>query len=221
MAKTIIVVAPHPDDETIGCGGTLLRHAAEGDSIHWLIVTAMTAAYSPVRRRKREAEIRRVAAEYGFASIHQLRLPAAGLDKLPVSAIIDKMNAVLDKVRPEIMYLPFHRDAHSDHKAVFEAVTACAKWFRNPSLKRVLSYETLSQTNMDIDPGSSGFKPNVFVDIAGHLEKKLRILKIYGSEIAPFPFPRSVEAVRMLAGVRGTAAGLHAAEAFTLLKEIL
>jgi len=107
---------------------------------------------------------------------------------------------------------------HTDHRAVFDAAAACTKWFRYPSVKRVLAYETLSETDFGLGT-ELGFRPNVFVDISPFLERKLQAMDIYASEIAPFPFPRSQDALRALARVHGTSSGYHAAEAFQLLRE--
>ena len=222
MKRSILVVAPHPDDETLGCGGALLRHKAEGDSLHWVIVTSMPRdAYPATHRKRRAAELREVGRRYGFASTRELGFPTAGLESVPRSELVDKMSAAFKAARPDVAYLPHPGDVHSDHRVAFEAATACAKWFREPAPRRVLAYETLSETDAALDATAQPFRPNVFVDITAHLERKLDILQCYAGEIGEFPFPRSLEAVRSLARVRGAAAGCAAAEAFQLLKEIL
>ncbi len=223
MMKKIIVLAPHPDDETLGCGGTLLKHKAKGDSVHWLIVTGMHAAvgHTPEQKSKRAAEIEKVAKAYRFDSVHNLDLPTTRLDTLPLADIIGKIGAVFASVQPEVVYVPFSGDVHSDHVIVFEASAACTKWFRYPSIKRVLAYETLSETDFGIHPAHSGFRPNVFVDIASHLNTKIDIMKLYSGEMGVFPFPRSEEALKALATVRGAAMGSQAAEAFMLLREAI
>ena len=100
---------------------------------------------------------------------------------------------------------------------MMEAASACTKWFRYPSVKRVLAYETPSETDFGIDPRDTGFKPNVFVDITVQLKRKVELMKIYASEVGEFPFPRSEEALRALAELRGSQAGYEAAESFSLL----
>jgi len=222
MTQSVLVVAPHPDDETLGCGGALLRHQAGGDALHWVIVTSMPSdAYSAALRERRAAELREVARLYGFASTRELGFPAAGLDAVPRAELVDKMSAAFTAARPDVAYLPHPGDVHSDHRVAFEAAAACAKWFREPAPRRVLVYETLSETDAALDATAQPFRPNVFVDITAHLERKLEILQRYSGEIGEFPFPRSVEAVRSLARVRGAASGCAAAEAFQLLREIL
>jgi N-acetylglucosamine malate deacetylase 1 len=222
MKKQIVIVAPHPDDETLGCGGTILRHKQAGEDIHWLVVTAMTPeqGFSRERIAEREAEIASAALRYGFASVKLLGFPTTRLDTLPMGDLIAAVSAMFQTVAPEIIYLPFAGDVHSDHAIVSDAVVSCTKWFRYPSIKRILAYETLSETEFGISPVAPGFRPNVFVDIHPYLNEKIEILKIFSSELGEFPFPRSIEAVRALALLRGTSAGCEAAEAFMLLKEI-
>ena len=221
MSKKVIIVAPHPDDETLGCGGTVLKHVAAGDEVHWLILTDVAEQYgfTPDRVASRTREIQRIAAFYGFAATHNLALSPARLDTLPRGELVAKIAAVFSSVMPHVVYLPFRGDVHSDHGIAFDAVASCTKWFRYPSVQRVLAYETLSETEQGLIP-AAGFAPTFFVNIAEHLEAKLEALDIYASEIGQFPFPRSREAVRALAMLRGATSGCTAAEAFVLLREI-
>jgi LmbE family N-acetylglucosaminyl deacetylase len=216
----ILVVAPHPDDEILGCGGTLLRRAADGANVGWLIVTGISEqnGSSAEQVSRRDAEIAKVAAAIGFTEVFNLRLPTARLDTLPIAELIDKVSAVFKSFKPEEIFLPHRSDAHSDHRIVFDAAAACTKWFRYPFVRRVLAYETVSETESGLDVGCI-FQPNVFVDIEKSLERKLEIMAIYQSELGAFPFPRSIEAVRALAKLRGMASGFMAAEAFQLLRE--
>lgn len=223
MKKQIMVIAPHPDDETLGCGGTLLRHRFEGDDIHWLIVTRMQNGgdFTPERVSARENEISRVASSYKFKTTNQLNFPPTLLDTFPFGEIVKAIKEVFKKISPEILYLPYHGDVHTDHSIVFDAVASCSKWFREPSVRRILAYETLSETEFSINPDCRSFQPNCYINIDQFLNEKLRILEMYEGELGEFPFPRSVEAVRSLAMLRGATAGCHAAEAYMILKEIV
>lgn len=220
MTDRVLVVAPHPDDETLGCGGTLLRMAADGAQIAWLIVTCMpeNAGYSEERRTAREVEIAKVSELYGFSEVFKLRLPTRRLDTFPVADLIAEFSSVFLKYEPSLVFLPHRRDAHTDHRAVFDAGAACTKWFRYNSVRRVLAYETLSETDFTLDAQPT-FQPNFYVDITGYLERKLEIMAVYHTEMHEFPFPRSVEAIRALATLRGASSGFGAAEAFQLLRE--
>lgn len=218
--KNILVVAPHPDDETLGCGGTLLKHLDAGDRVDWLIVTAMGRAsgHSAKQRAARGREIAQVAKRYGFRRVFQLGFAAARLDVSPRAVLVQKIAAVFKAAGPEVVYLPFAGDAHSDHRLTFNAVVAATKWFRQKSLQRVLCYETPSETGFGLGEGAD-FRPNVFVDIEKQLARKLEIAGLYASELGEFPFPRSLKALEVLAAHRGSFSGTRAAEAFTLLRE--
>lgn len=215
----VLVLAPHPDDETIGAGGYLLRARAAGQAIHWLIVTEMRAAdgWPHEKILRREGEIDRVAEAFGFASVTKLGFPTARLDTVPVAELVGAIGDAVRDIAPSVLLLPHRGDAHSDHAAVHDAGIACAKWFRYPSVRWTLAYETLSETDAALRRDEP-FRTDIFVDITKHLERKLEITALFGDEIGAFPFPRSPEAVRSLAAVRGAASGSAAAEAFMLLR---
>jgi len=220
--KTLIV-APHPDDELLGCGGTLLRRVAEGGTVAWLLMTAITKeagwVAEKIHQRAAEIELVREGLQVAPHHLYALGFPTAELDRIPMKILIGKISEVFADFQPDEVLLPYLGDVHSDHRVTFEAASACTKWFRYPSVKRVLAYETPSETDFGINPRDSGFKPNVFVDIGGQLEQKLELMKIYASEMGEFPFPRSEKALKTLAQRRGSQAGYEAAEAFMLLRE--
>lgn len=218
----VLCVAPHPDDETLGCGGTLLRHVAEGTQVHWLVMTRMdeSQGFSAERIARRSAEIEQVARAYGFAGTHLAGFPTTRLDTLPMAELVSAVSAVFAAIRPSTVYVPYRNDAHSDHAAVFDAATACCKNFRHPSLRSVYAYETLSETEFGLRPDDPGFHPNLFVDTTRWLDRKVEIMKLFAGEMGTFPFPRSEECLRAQAALRGSQAGTHAAEAFMVLKEI-
>ena len=217
--SVVVAVAPHPDDETLGVGATLARHVSQGHDVHWLIVTSLNGATQDAVLR-RAVEIESVAALYRFAAVHQLGLPAARLDTVPLADIVSAVGAVFRGVEPDTVYLPFPGDAHSDHRIVFDAGAACTKWFRYPSIRRVLCYETLSETGFGLDPRTPGLSPTSYVDVTDHLATKLTALTLYAGEGGQHPFPRSCDAIRALATLRGAEAGCAAAEAFALVREV-
>lgn len=221
--SSILVVAPHPDDETLGCGGTLLRHISEGDQIHWLIMTTISeeAGFTQKAVLRRSKEIDQVSLAYGMKTVRQADFITARLDTYPKFELIKEVSTMVSKVMPEIVYLPYRNDAHSDHAAVFDAVAACTKSFRYPYIKRVRAYETVSETEFSIHIGDSGFKPNMWVNISDYLEKKIKIMKIYNEEMGKHPFPRSEQNIVALTTLRGSTAGFLAAEAFVSLKDII
>jgi len=219
MKNKVLVVAVHPDDETLGCGGTLLKHKANGDEIHWLICTAIDKNHSYYKTR--ENEIEEVSNLYNFDSVHNLRLKTMQVDEYNMSELIGKISKVINEVKPNIIYLPFKSDVHSDHRKIFEASYSCTKIFRYPFIKKIYMMETLSETEFAPSTKEDSFVPNVFVDISEFLDTKIEIMKIFESEVGEHPFPRSERNLRALATLRGATAGCEYAESFMLLKEIL
>lgn len=215
-----IIVAPHPDDEVLGAGGTLLRRKAEGAKVAWLIITAISVktGWSAESVRRRAGEIQEITELLGFSTVFTLDFPTTQLDRIPMSELVAAISEVFKTFEPQEVFVPHSLDVHTDHRVVFDAVASCTKWFRQPSVKRVLAYETLSESDFGMGVGHA-FRPNVFVDISPFLEQKIRAMDVYESELGVFPFPRSPDALRALASVRGAAAGYVAAEAFELLRE--
>ncbi len=213
----VLVIAPHADDETLGCGGTLLRHIAEGDRVFWAIVTTPQEqagfSLSMVKEKKRQIDV--VAKLYGFAGVFPIGLAATELLEIPRRETVQEIKTVIDAVTPEIVYIPSRFDAHTDHQVVFDATVAASKWFRSPSIRELLCYETLSETNFSL--GGSAFNPNLFLDISPYLKLKQEILGNYVTEISEHPFPRNLRAIRALAELRGSQSGFIAAEGFEII----
>lgn len=220
--KRILVVAVHPDDETLGCGGTLLKHKASGDQLFWLIATNTVNEQGPnfsiIKRHGKEIE--KVAKTYSFKNIYKLNLPAKGVDTVPVAELVEKISTVIGNIKPDTIYLPFHGDVHSDHRYFFQAVCSCLKIFRSPFVKTILMMETISETEFAPSLKENAFVPNYFVDISDFLNTKLKIMSIYKDEMCKHPFPRSKENIKALAVFRGAMAGCIFAESFMVLKEI-
>ena len=218
MKNKILVLAVHPDDETLGCGGTLLKHKDNADEINWLICTTIDKAHN--NYYKREDEISKVTKLYNFDSVHNLRLKTMQVDEYSMSELIGKISKVINEVEPSIIYLPFKGDVHSDHRKIFEASYSCTKSFRYPFIKKIYMIETLSETEFAPSTKEDSFIPNVFVDISEQMDRKIEIMKVFKSEISEHPFPRSERNLIALATLRGSTAGCEYAESFVLLKEI-
>lgn len=220
--SNVLVIAPHPDDETLGCGGTLLRWKAGGAKIHWLIVTGIEGVpgFSRERVESRAREIETVAGLFSFDSYHACNFPTAQLDTLPKGDIIGAIGRVIKSLEPDTVLVPYRNDVHSDHAAVFDAAVSATKTFRSPFVRAVYAYETLSETDFGVRPDDPGFRPNLFVSIEGYLDQKLAIMSEYEGEMGAFPFPRSEECLRALATLRGGQANCRTAEGFMILKEI-
>jgi len=218
MKNRVLVIAVHPDDETLGAGATLLKHQAKGDEIHWLICTDIESSHSYAQQR--EKEIEKVEKLYNFNSTTKLNLKTMQVDEYSMSELVTKISEVITTIKPSIIYLPFHGDVHSDHRKIFEAAYSCTKSFRYPFIKKIYMMETLSETEFAPTTPGNSFEPNVFVDISQYLERKLTIMQVFESEIAEHPFPRSLQNIKALATLRGATAGCEYAESFMLLKEI-
>ena len=218
----IIVIAAHPDDETLGVGGTLLKHKANGDMIYWLIITNISTlhGFTEERVKSRQIEIEKVNKLYNFDNFFMLNYPTMTLTGDSLISLVPKISEIFTKVKPEIVYTMNRSDAHSDHRIIFDAVAACTKSFRHPYLKRLLMYECISETEFAPSLPERFFQPNYFVDISEYLLSKLDIMKVYESEIGIHPFPRSLKNIESLATFRGASVGVEYAEAFQLVKFI-
>jgi LmbE family N-acetylglucosaminyl deacetylase len=219
----ILVIAPHPDDETLGCGGTLLKHKAAGDETSWCIVTV---GYEPRVSAEflvnREKEIDAVSAAYGFENVIKLNHPTTRLDTISQEQLISNFSDVISSARPDCIYLNHSGDVHTDHRVIFEAVMSAVKPFNTSrhGVKRILSYEVASSTDQAFAGFCAPFVPNVFSDISTHIEKKLEIFSLFPVEVQPYPQPRALESIKALARTRGATIGVEYAEAFMLLREV-
>ena len=217
-----LVIAPHPDDELLGCGGTLLRRTAEGHVVGWVLMTTITTegGWSKERINQRFAEIERVREGLNIDrdNLYQLGFPAAELDQISMSDILIRLSDAVNHFEPNEILLPHPGDVHSDHRVTFEAASVCTKWFRFPFVRRVMTYQTISETEFGLNPLNKPFELNLFVDIGPFMDEKLSLLTIYSSELGQHPFPRSLGAVKAQALLRGAQMGAEAAEAFQLLK---
>jgi LmbE family N-acetylglucosaminyl deacetylase len=217
--EKVLVVAVHPDDETLGCGGTLFNHKNSGDSIHWLICTQTNPKGDFFK--KRTQEITEVSTKYNFNTVSNLALNTMRVDEYSMSELINKISKVINDTQPSIIYLPFKGDVHSDHKKIFEAAYSCTKSFRYPFIKKIYMMETLSETEFAPSAKEDAFVPNVFVDISKFMDKKIEVMEIFESELGEHPFPRSIRNLKALATLRGATVGCEYAESFVLLKEIV
>jgi LmbE family N-acetylglucosaminyl deacetylase len=220
--KTIIVISAHPDDETLGAGGTLLKHKENGDEIHWLIVTNIfeNQGFSKERIQARQVEIEKVAKHLCIKGVFKLDYPTMSLSSSSLINLVPEISKIFMEVKPEVIYTLNRSDAHSDHRYLSDAVMACTKSFRYPFIKKVLMYECISETEFAPAFFEKVFIPNYFVDITEYIDEKLEIMRIFKSELGEPPFPRSLENIKALARFRGSSVGCHYAEAFQVVKII-
>lgn len=219
----VLVVSAHPDDETLGCGATLLKLANLGASLHWLVVTsASLPEYSEKQISMQSKQIEKVRKAYPFESITWLKHPTTRLETLPLTTLIDGFRGCLKEVHPEWVFVPNRSDVHSDHHVVFQALSAVLKpiYMHSLGIKRVLACEINSETEAAPPLPENIFLPTILFDIGDTLQRKLDIMKLYKTEIQPEPLPRSLSAIRALARYRGASIGVEYAEAFMLIREI-
>jgi LmbE family N-acetylglucosaminyl deacetylase len=221
MSKVIIISA-HPDDETLGAGGTILKHKENSDEVYWLIVTNVfeSEGFSKERVLSRKQEIEEVSRLYSFNKVYNLEYPTMKLNDTFLFELVNKISHIFQELEPEIIYVMNRSDAHSDHRIVFDAVMSCTKSFRYPYVKKVLMYECLSETEFAPILPEKVFQPNYYVDISNFLNKKIEIMEIFDSELGDHPFPRSIKNIEALATFRGATAGVLYAEAFQMIKYI-
>ena len=221
--KNMMVIAPHPDDETLGCGGVIHRFKHENVNIYWLIVTSINQSdnYSEEFAKNREQEIKDVSNYYKFNKVFNLNFPTSMLDTVPFNNIVTAISKALSEVKPDILFIPHYGDLHTDHRIVFDACMSSIKWFRQKTIKKVMSYETLSETNFSYNIENNTFNANTYYDISSYIDSKIEVMNTYKTEINKHPFPRSDESIKSLAKIRGSESGFEYAEAFMLIREVI
>jgi LmbE family N-acetylglucosaminyl deacetylase len=219
MTERILVIAPHPDDEILGVGGTIAKHAAAGDEVTVLTVAGhRPPLYKEEHYQETVAEARRAHAIVGVKTSLFLDIPATMLGNEPVHVFNGKIVSAVREVAPTIVLVPYP-DRHVDHRVVFEsAMVATRPVGFGVDIRIVAAYETLSETHWNAPHIEPNFTPNWVVDISDHIDKKLEALRCYATQIPPFPGPRSVEAIKALSIFRGTQAGFAYGEALHLVR---
>lgn len=219
--KKILVIAPHPDDEVLGCGGAIVKHIKGGDEVYLCVVTkAYAPDWSDEFLKNRPKEIKKANEILGIKKTYFLDFPTAKLDTIPQKSLNDSILEVIKKTRAEIVYVPYEGDLCKDHRLVFEAALVASRPYTNKSVKKLLCYETLSETEWGRNFAKKIFFPNTYVDISDTLKYKIKAMQSYESEVKKSPHPRSLEIIKVLAEKRGSEAGLKFAEAFVLIREI-
>ena len=222
----VLVVAPHADDETLGVGGTIARHVAAGDHVTVAIMTGHGSEPHPLWPEETWTTVRDEARQaLALLGVHDFlfrEIPAAMVAEQPQWQLNAITQEVLDRVRPEVLYVPFPFDMHRDHREIFHSLSVAWRP-SNPSgcgVKEIYAYEVPSETHWNAPYLEPGFVPNTWLDIGEHLQMKLRALKCYDSQIPAWPHARSLEALEHLARWRGSQVGVDAAEAFVMIRRL-
>lgn len=229
MADSVLVVAAHPDDEVLGCGGTIARHADAGDQVQVLIIAEGATSRQDQRDRLQvgdELSALSQAAQtagliLGAAGVELLDLPDNRLDSLDRLDLIKRLEERIDRHQPQVVYVHHAGDVNVDHRRLHEAVvTACRPTPGHP-VRRLLSFEVASSSEWQPPGSAPAFQPNLFVDISVQWQRKREALLAYAREMRPWPHARSLEALEHLARWRGAQVGVEAAEAFCLLRQLV
>lgn len=224
MSKTILVVAAHPDDEILGCGGTIARHARAGDEVHVVIMAEGVTSRDQKRNvtsQRNELELLSSMAKeanklLGATSVTLHGLPDNRMDSLDRLDVIKLIEKEIDRVKPSLVYTHHVGDLNIDHCIVQDSVATACRPLPGSCVQTLLFFEVPSSTEWRLPATGMPFTPNWFVDIAATLELKLQALNCYRNEMRPWPHPRSIEGVKHLARWRGASNGVAAAEAFML-----
>jgi N-acetylglucosamine malate deacetylase 1 len=217
-----LVMAPHPDDEVLGAGGTIARLVAEGEEVFVAIVTeGKSPAFTGTMVARVQAEAMRAHKLLGVKETFWLGQPAAALSEIPHSNLNAAVLDVVSKVVPTTLMIPFVGDIHMDHQLTFLSSLVAARPHQVEFPKLILAYETLSETNWNAPYLTPSFIPNVFINIEDHLSTKLDAMRLYASQLRDAPHERSIEALNALAILRGATVACHAAEAFVLVRHII
>ncbi|MCD6461145.1 MAG: PIG-L family deacetylase [Thermoplasmata archaeon] len=217
----VLAIVAHPDDEVLGCGGTLARHVDEGDEVYVCIGTRPSVEdYGREMVERKREEVMRVHGFLGVRKTFFAGLPTKKLDVTPHEEIISKISAAIGDLEPDIIYTHHRGDVNLDHRRLFEAIMVIFRPKPGRKNPTIYSFEVPSSTEWGIISQDTAFIPNYFVDISGYLEQKKKALAMYETEVKSFPHPRSPEAVEYYARKWGAGVGLEAAEPFSLLRKV-
>ncbi len=221
MSNKVLVIAPHPDDETLGVGGTIAKFIASGDDVFVLTVSGhLPPLYSQEDYEITRNEAKKAYETLGIKKSKFLDIPATLITEEPVHIFNKRINDVVNEFNPNIVLCPYP-DRHVDHRIVFESVMVATRpVHKGRDIKILAAYETLSETHWNAPHIEPNFIPNWTIDISENIEQKINALKCFESQIPPFPGPRSIEAVEALAKFRGTQAGFGFGEGLHIIRMV-
>lgn len=224
---SVLVISAHPDDEVLGCGGAIARMAREDEDIYIAIIgEGMTSRYSDRESANQNllnglhSHSRKVAEFLGAKDLFMFNLPDNSFDTVPLLDVVKVIETLVEKLQPHSVYTQHGGDLNIDHVITYRATLTATRPMAGTPVKRVYAYEVPSSTEWAFSQFAPVFQPNVFVDIGTTLDIKIQAMQMYESEARPFPHPRSPEALRAIAQRWGSVAGLQAAEAFSLVREV-
>lgn len=224
----VLVIAAHPDDEVLGCGGTVARLAAEGREVQIaILVEGLTSRDDQRDAVKHAAALaglkstaRHVASLLGARALHSFDLPDNRLDTVAMLDVVKICESLIQRIQPTVVLTHHAGDLNVDHRVIAQAVLTATRPIAGRPVLQVIAFEVASSTEWAFQRIEPLFRPNLFVDIETTLTRKIAAMKAYDGEYRPFPHPRSAEALQAQAKRWGSTAGLMAAEAFEIVRSI-
>lgn len=221
MRKKSLIIAPHPDDEVLGCGGIMKKMSSQEEDVWILIISrGKKGLYSEERILNVRSEALRAHKILGVKETRFLNYQAPELDLVSLSELSSAISEIIDEFRPDTVFLPHRGDIHHDHKAVFNAGLVATRPVKNCAVKNIYSYETLSETEWAAPFSDDAFIPDFFVNISGVFSYKIDAMNCYMSQLRDFPNVRSLKSIEALANFRGSSVGFTHAEAFMTIRII-
>jgi LmbE family N-acetylglucosaminyl deacetylase len=224
MMKILIVVA-HPDDEVIGCGGTIAK-LTPNNTVTTLILGEGITSRSIPRHEKDSAlsvlrkQCKNANSLLGVKNVTFNHFPDNKFDSIPLLNIIKSVEVLIKKIQPDEIFTHHYGDLNIDHRITYHAVLTATRPLKDNPIKKIFTFEVLSSTEWNIASAATMFTPNTWVNISDTLQKKLDAMQEYSGEIRPYPHPRSIEGIKILASKRGLEVGVPYAEAFHLIRSI-
>ena len=217
----ILVVAPHPDDEVLGCGGTIAKYADNGDDVYVAIVTK---GEEPLFKVEQVVDVRNECLKadkfLGVKETIFMDFPASMIENVPRYKFNEAFIQLIQRIRPDIVYIPHRGDMQLDHKMVVDAAMVALRPKYHHVVKKIYAYETLSETGWDIPNVTNEFIPNAYNDISKFMHKKIEAMQMFKTQLSAYPAARSSRAVEALAMYRGATVNMNAAEAFYIVREL-
>ncbi len=224
MKEKVLVLAPHCDDEILGCGGVMAKYISEDKPVYVAIVTNGNLGAPEIFPEEGTKKVRSEALKahklLGVTKTFFLDFPAPRLDSIPSYKLSLKINEIITEYGITTLYIPHRGDIHKDHRITYEAALVAARPINDCPVKTIFAYETLSETEWAPPFGDEVFIPTVFEDIEKYLDSKLEAFKCYDSQIKEFPHSRSLRGIELVSNFRGSTVGIKNAEAFMLVREI-
>ena len=221
MKKNILVVVAHPDDEIIGCGGTLARHYQNGDKITIIYMTDGVSSRGNCKKEKaaRKSMAEQVGEKLG-ATQYYFDYPDNQMDQTPLLKVVQSIESISHKLTVDIVYTHHGADLNIDHRIVHQAVMTAYRPIPGKNIPNIYTFEVNSSSEWNTPNSSNCFMANYFVNISDQITEKIALLSCYQKEMPLYPHSRSIETIEALAKVRGSSVGVAFAEAFMLIRQV-